>query len=320
MPAIPFRETRRLFGETNVPDYNTNVRHRALLRKALEVRTPEELQATFGQPIRLRVAMGSAFTSSQLGKIKTNFVRNGRLVSNETAPPDPEVQAAIRAYRTAYDSHFMSTGKDYAVRNAAAKSVLQAAEQRWHDFIVPYRAARGMPARPAWALEPLRGFDRVRIAPELPAHVPGPAPGPGPAPAPAPGPAPGPASVPAVAPRFWGVIDISDDEEAAPAPRATQRRHAQLPTPPPSSPVRMALSRIDDEPRAIQRRRAQRPTSPPSSPVRMDLSRIDDEPARPAPKRKFVDLGIVDVSDDEDDDAMPPRKKARFLGYIDLTI
>ncbi|KAJ6521645.1 hypothetical protein DFH09DRAFT_1424728 [Mycena vulgaris] len=307
--------------------------------------------------------------SSQLGKIKTNFVRNGRLVSNETAPPDPEVQAAIRAYRTAYDSHFMSPGKDYAVRNAAAKSVLQAAEQRWHDFIVPYRAARGVLARPAWALEPLRGFDRVRIAPALPAPAPapapGPAPGPGPAPAPAPGPAPCPASVPAVAPRFWesstslrlqpfpseepgfcsshvvalskgphrvrvprcvhknyliGALDISDDEEAAPAPRATQRRHAQLPTPPPSSPVRMALSRIDDEPRAIQRRRAQRTTSPHSSPVRMDLSRIDDEPARPAPKRKFVDLGIVDVSDDEDDAAMPPRKKARFLGYIDLTI
>jgi hypothetical protein len=68
------RETRRLFGPSNQPEFNTNVRHRAILRKALELFPAEELEEIFQQPIKLRVAMGSAFTFSQLGKIKTNFV------------------------------------------------------------------------------------------------------------------------------------------------------------------------------------------------------------------------------------------------------
>jgi hypothetical protein len=74
MVLIPSRETRRLFGPSNQPEFNTNVRHRAILRKALELFPAEELEEIFQQPIRLRVAMGSAFTFSQLGKIKTNFV------------------------------------------------------------------------------------------------------------------------------------------------------------------------------------------------------------------------------------------------------
>ncbi|KAJ7807400.1 hypothetical protein B0H13DRAFT_1929040 [Mycena leptocephala] len=235
MLLISSRETRRLFGPSNQPDFNTNVRHRAILRKALELFSAEELEEIFQQPIKLRVAMGSAFTSSQLGKIKTNFVRNHRLVSRETPPPDLEARTALRAYRDAYDAYFMKTGNTYAVRNAGLKSVLQAAEQTWHDWVVVYLAARGRPGRPDWALQPLPGLRRVHIAP-------------------------------------------------APA--------APLPHPP------HALKGL-------------------SAPVLVDLSHIDDEPARPPQKRRF--LGIVDISDDEEEDVVRPRKKTKLSGFIDLT-
>lgn len=58
MLLISYQETRRLFGLLNRPDFNTNVRHCAILRKALELFTPEELEVIFESPIKLRVAMG----------------------------------------------------------------------------------------------------------------------------------------------------------------------------------------------------------------------------------------------------------------------
>jgi hypothetical protein len=92
-------------------------------------------------------------------------VRNHRLVSRETRPLDLEARTALRDYRDAYDAYFMKTGNTYAVRNAALKSVLQAAEQTWHDWVVVYLAARGRPGRPDWALQPFPGLRRVHIAP-----------------------------------------------------------------------------------------------------------------------------------------------------------
>jgi hypothetical protein len=175
-------------------------------------------------------------------------VRNGRLVSRETPPLNLEARTALRGYRDAYDAYFMKTGNTYAVRNAGLKSVLQAAEQTWHDWVVDYLVARGRPGRPDWALQALPGLRRVQIAPRL-------------------APAPTPTST----------------------PRTRGREFPTLPTPPPSSPA----------------------------PGFIDLSHIDDEPARPAQKRKF--LGIVDISDDEEEDVVRPRKKAKLLGFIDLT-
>ncbi|KAJ7811710.1 hypothetical protein B0H13DRAFT_1926551 [Mycena leptocephala] len=118
MVLIPSRETRRLFSPSNQPEFNTNVRHRAILRKALELFPAEELEDIFQQPIKLRVAMGSAFTFSQLGKIKTNFVRNGRLVSRETPPLNLEARTALCAYRDAYDAYFMKPGTPMLSRQA----------------------------------------------------------------------------------------------------------------------------------------------------------------------------------------------------------
>ncbi|KAJ6449610.1 hypothetical protein C8R47DRAFT_1230597 [Mycena vitilis] len=187
------------------------------------------------------------------------------------------------------------------VRDPAAKPLLQAAEQRWQDFIGPWRAAHGMPARPAWALEPLRELDRVRVTPALPAArgsasartrapVRTPASSSSSTPARTPAPIRTPASSSSSAPtrtpaHFYGVIDISDDEEGVPSPRARHALRAQLPTPPPSSPARADLS----------------------------------QNVHTGRKRKFVDLGVVEVSDGEEEEVRP-RKKARFLGYIDLTV
>ncbi|KAJ6607242.1 hypothetical protein B0H10DRAFT_2439677 [Mycena sp. CBHHK59/15] len=229
MLLISSQETHRLFSPLNRPKFDTNVRHHAMLRKALELYTPEQLAEVFHQdPTRLHVAMGSAFTFSQFGKIKTNFLCNYRLVSHETPPPDVEARDALCKYVDVHDAYFMLHGNDYAIRNASAQSAFQAAEQTWHDWIVPYLAAHGRPGRPDWALQPLPGLRRVHIAPTPCA----------PAPAPC---------------------------AATPFPI--------LPTPPPSAPV----------------------------PVRIDLSHIDDEPARPARKRKF--LGIINISDDEEQHA-----------------
>ncbi|KAJ7863689.1 hypothetical protein B0H13DRAFT_2564525 [Mycena leptocephala] len=217
MLHISAQETRRLFGPLNRPYFDTNVRHRALLRKALELVPPEQLAEVFHQdPTRLRVAMGSAFTFSQFGKIKTNFMRNNRLVSYETPPPDLEARQALRTYRDAYDTYFKKTGNTYAVRNAGLKSFLQAAEQTWHDWVVPYLAAHGMPGRPDWALQPLPGLQRVRVAP-----------------------APGPARTPSS------------------TPRVHRRRFLTLPTPPPSSPapIHIDLSDIDEPARPAQKRK-----------------------------------------------------------------
>ncbi|KAJ6511215.1 hypothetical protein DFH09DRAFT_1100439 [Mycena vulgaris] len=170
---ISSQGTNRLFGPLNRPDLSTNVRHRAILRKALELFSAHELETTFGTPTKLRVVMGNMCTLGQLGKIQSNIMRNDRLVRRETPAPDLPARQALIAYRTAYDVYFKTNGNAYAVRNPHAKYVLQDAEQTWHDWVVPYLATRGRPGRPTWALQPLPGFQRVRV---VPAHPRAPAP------------------------------------------------------------------------------------------------------------------------------------------------
>ncbi|KAJ7838957.1 hypothetical protein B0H13DRAFT_1911506 [Mycena leptocephala] len=157
------QETRRLFGELNRPDFKTNVRHRAILRKALELFPAADLEVIFNRPIKMRVTMGSAFAINQLGRIHTHYVQNDRLVSRQTPIPDAAARQALRAYRDAYDRYFMKKGNEYRICDAQAKSELQAAEQAWHDWVVPYLAARSTTSCPDWALQPLPGLQRVRI-------------------------------------------------------------------------------------------------------------------------------------------------------------
>ncbi|KAJ7101151.1 hypothetical protein C8R44DRAFT_888109 [Mycena epipterygia] len=108
MSGMSFQETRRLFGPSNNPANDTNARHCAFLRKGLELFTPEQLQATFDQPTKLRLTMGSGMNSNAFGQIKTHFIRNERL---------------------AYDDYFFKRGNDYSVHNVHALPALQTAER-----------------------------------------------------------------------------------------------------------------------------------------------------------------------------------------------
>ncbi|KAJ7510806.1 hypothetical protein B0H11DRAFT_1900169 [Mycena galericulata] len=176
---------RRLFGR-NRPHINTNARHCAMLRKSLECFSDQYLDAKFDRPTHLRVVMGTADGFFQLGKITSNVMRDGRIVFRETDIPDAEARHALLAYRDAYDACFPKRGNDYRARDPQAIEAMQAAEQRWHIFILRYRLARNMGGRPDWALEPLPGLERVRVAPEPRAPK----------------------------RKFLGVVDISDDDEA----------------------------------------------------------------------------------------------------------
>ncbi|KAJ7232605.1 hypothetical protein B0H12DRAFT_1076824 [Mycena haematopus] len=91
-----YLETLRLFGPIYRPHFDINIRHRALLRKALELFTANELDEYFsGDPKNLRMAMGKAYTFRQFGKITSNFMRNNRLVRRETPAPDLAPMAVL---------------------------------------------------------------------------------------------------------------------------------------------------------------------------------------------------------------------------------
>lgn len=191
-------------------------------------------------------------------------MHNGRLVSRETPSPNLEARQALGAYRDAYDTYFKKQGNAYTVRNAHAKHVLQDAEQTWHDWVVPYLAARGRPGRPNWALQPLPGFERVHVTPP---HQ------------------------PALAPRA-----------ATSTVQTPRRRRAQfaLPTPPLSSPVRSPAARPPVGSR-------QRP---------IELAHDHEDGVHVPKKRTF--LGVVDISDSEEEEARP-KKKTKFHRVIDLS-
>ncbi|KAJ7016245.1 hypothetical protein C8F04DRAFT_1245481 [Mycena alexandri] len=275
------RETRRLFGRRYAPEASRNVRHAALLRKALELQPDEVLENRFGfSSNKLTVVMGTNFTENKLGTIQMSTNVNGRAVPTNTPTPPPEARAALAGYLGVYDVLFKKKGNDYAVRHAAAWPLMQAAEQTWHTFVEEYRATNGMGPRPDWAMEPLPGLQRVTLA--LPATA---------------------ALVPIIGPT----------PAQTPPPRG-HRRYANfpsLPSPPTSSP---ASSPTPASPPPTSSPARSSSAGPSSSPDIIDLTYIDDdEPrARPAHKRKFVHLGTIELTDDEEDEDEGPRKKAKF--------
>ncbi|KAJ7036997.1 hypothetical protein C8F04DRAFT_1257538 [Mycena alexandri] len=255
MSVISREETNRLCGPLYRPDHTTNVRHRAILRKCFELYSPEYLAEVFNNDFtHLRLVMGTAYMFSQFGKINQNYTRGGRAVRNETDPPNLEGREALKAYTECFDQHFMKQGKTYTIRGRGNKPVLQAGEQAWHNFIIAFWAARGTRyRRPGWALQPLPGFEMVRVAPAPVAPTP---------------------LRRAVLPR-------------PPAPPFTPLRRAPLPAmlSPPSSPrlprVVIDLSHIDDGPAPAPVHRA----------PKRKLSRVidisdDEEASRPQKKAK----------------------------------
>ncbi|KAF8206122.1 hypothetical protein K438DRAFT_1756241 [Mycena galopus ATCC 62051] len=147
MTRVTAQEIRCLLGPYR-PAWNTNIRHNAILRKVLKLFMLPELVLIFGPaPSQLRVAMGTNFTAGQLGKIQSNYL-----------------------YIAVFNTLFYKKGNDYRVRNPTAWPLLQAEEQSWHDWIVEYFRR----PRPAWALEPLPGLQRVHVT--APARIAGPPP------------------------------------------------------------------------------------------------------------------------------------------------
>ncbi|KAJ7688828.1 hypothetical protein B0H17DRAFT_1202696 [Mycena rosella] len=283
---IPLQETRRLFGPVNRPDRKTNVRHRAILRKALELFSEQELLAVFTEPIHLRVVMGSALTFNQLGKITTHYQHNGCLVTRETNAPKLEARVALHTYRAAYKLYFMSRGSDYT-----------AAEQAWHDWIVPYLAARERSTRPDWAFQPLPGLQRMQGFPPPPpartharAHVP----------------APTPARAPVPAPR-------ADTLPVQTLPRRLCLPLHALPLALQSPihllhPVLALLGACPTHPALAPPGTA--PAQAENVLGGVDISDSEEDLPRMPKKRTRKFLGVVDISDSEEEDACP-RKKTR---------
>lgn len=72
---MTLQDRRRFFGPSNAPADDTNARHRAFLRKALELHTQKGLQQDLIRTTKLCLAMGSGINANQFGKIFTSFVR-----------------------------------------------------------------------------------------------------------------------------------------------------------------------------------------------------------------------------------------------------
>ncbi|KAJ7107971.1 hypothetical protein C8R43DRAFT_1140117 [Mycena crocata] len=288
----PLSEIRRLYGPTIRPHADCNARHRALLRKPAELISQNRLDRVFDKTINLRCVMGGKYNSTQFGVIQQNYVRNLRLITNQTEPLDPEALAAVEAYRDGYDGHYMKHGHNYTIRGAGNRQGLQDAEQAWHDFVVPYLARQGR-TRPDWALQPLPGLDRVRV---------GPAPPP-PARAPA-------ARLPAVTPtrKPFPMLPTPPPSNSSPTPAPGRPvRRISIPAPPPVA----SGSRL---------RRHSTPAPPVASGSRLRPV-VDEAQAEKRPvKRKFEllgdFLGEIEIFSD-DDDEQPAQKKRRTV--IDLT-
>ncbi|KAJ7771909.1 hypothetical protein B0H14DRAFT_3509040 [Mycena olivaceomarginata] len=183
---MTLQDRRRFFGPSNAPADDTNARHRAFLRKALELHTQKGLQQDLIRTTKLRLAMGSGINANQFGKIFTSFVRNDQRVMRETDPPGPASQKILQDYRAAFDLCFYKRGKDLSIRNHHALPALQAAKQAWHDYIplpgmervqevrapAPDRRRRQLAFPTPPPTSPTRGETPVSIGPRLPALFP----------------------------------------------------------------------------------------------------------------------------------------------------
>ncbi|KAF8197198.1 hypothetical protein K438DRAFT_1824853 [Mycena galopus ATCC 62051] len=177
-------------------------------------------------------------------------MHNGRLVSLATDALPLPARQHLQSYIAVFGTLFYKKGNDY-----------RAEEQSWHDWIVEYF---GRP-RPAWALEPLPGLQRVHVA--APARIAGPPPI---------------LHITAPVPRVaFPVPHIAVPELAT--PRRGHAPHLALLTPPPSCPISVPGS------------------SAPSSKRKflgtLDISddeEDEDKDERPMKKLRF--LGLVDLT------------------------
>ncbi|KAJ7822298.1 hypothetical protein B0H14DRAFT_3470911 [Mycena olivaceomarginata] len=221
-----------------------------------------------------------------------------------------EGRLQLAVYRNAFDAHFKPQGNSYAVRDPEAKDALQAAEQVWHDFITICNEDCGIADRPAWAFEPLPGFQRVRGAPPV-----------------------------SVAQRRHPRATAVERAPAAPPPVATlpplaitpasgAAVHTPFPALPPfastPAPLSSCLRPFNFDQHYVPHTPVKRPLAV------IDISSSDEEDLRPHKRPFNVDqhyilhtpvkrpLAVIDISSSDDED-LHPRKRPFHLGTVDLT-
>lgn len=194
----------------------------------------------------------------------------------------------MRDYLAGFDLYHMSQGNDYAVRNAWAKPIAQNAEQDFHDFAVGYHAARGRPGRPAWALEPLPGLERVVVAAPAPRAI---------------------ARLPARRARMAQPISSASASSSTPSRVASRIRDEIIDRTPSASASSSTPTRVAS--RANYHHHGE------------TLPQLQT----PQKKRKSSEIIDISSSSDEDEVAQPARKKPRFPSVvvvdpdvIDLTV
>ncbi|KAJ6479059.1 hypothetical protein C8R45DRAFT_1101478 [Mycena sanguinolenta] len=160
-------EIRQYYGPKFCPHKNTNLRHRVFLRKSVELLTERLVEERLEQYNQLSATMGTGGNAHHLGTVLASREINGERRNREGPTPSREVRTQLGTYLDAYDRCFKKRGNEFRVLNRADLAILQNAEQVWHDWIVGYL---GRP-RPQWALEPLPGLARVRVAPAAPRGV-----------------------------------------------------------------------------------------------------------------------------------------------------
>ncbi|KAJ6448019.1 hypothetical protein C8R45DRAFT_1115550 [Mycena sanguinolenta] len=152
------------YGPKFRPHKNTNLRHRVLLHKALELSTETEIEEHLGRFNQFSTVMGTVGNAHRLGTLQASREVNAKRRNREGPTPSRDVRRRLQAYLDAYDGCFKKQGSVFRIHDEPRIAVLQDAEQAWHDWIVGYL---GRP-RPQWALEPLPGFSRVRVAAPAP--------------------------------------------------------------------------------------------------------------------------------------------------------
>ncbi|KAK7050168.1 hypothetical protein R3P38DRAFT_3173243 [Favolaschia claudopus] len=287
--SIPVQETTRLFGTVYSPASDANVRHRALTRKAIELHGADYLERVFGRGsiTGLRLVMGTGNRQQEFGVLYTEKDER-RLVSfRRTRLLSVEQRGQLEAYRNQYDGYYMKHGNGYTERRGGDKQALQSAEQAFHDYIS--LSTHG--PRPQWTLEPLPGFQQVRVANVPTRRI---------APLPL-------RSIPLRAQRT-----PPPRHSFLPSPLTSPARATPPPPPARSLPVPPASSVAG--PSRAQREIIDIPDSDDEDGVVALESRAT---SRVELKRRYPD-DVIDISNDEDE--QPRTKKHRFLGFVDLTI
>ncbi|KAJ6489142.1 hypothetical protein C8R45DRAFT_1143709 [Mycena sanguinolenta] len=138
-------EICRYYGPKFRPHKNTNLHHRVFLQKSVELLTERQVEEGLERYMQLTAVMGTGGNGHCRSMVLTSREVNGKRDNREGPTPSCEVWFQLGAYLDAYDRCFQKQGNKFRRLERANLVILQNAEQ--------------------WALEPLPGLARVRVAP-----------------------------------------------------------------------------------------------------------------------------------------------------------